>query len=359
MAEGVVMVPLVGHPLTCTPSLDTEQDRGIALREFLAGPENRLVDPAVRAVLDQQPSIYNPLVVYGPSGTGKSHLAQGLAAAWKRRFPGQRVVYATAVDFARELADAIQTQAVEDFRHRYRNASLVVFEDLGGLVGKEAAQEELLYTLDAVLREAGQVVVTAKAAPRELADLVPGLQARLSEGLTIPLAPPGPGTRLAILQRLAELREIDLPESLAQLLAEGLCGTVPELFGALTQLEVPARHSRRKIDAESVRKYLAQRNEGPQLQIRDIAVVTARCFSLRLADLRGSSRKRPIVVARGVAMYLSRLATRESLEQVGQYFGGRDHTTVLHACRKTEELLKTDPAVSQAIRELQKKLQGS
>lgn len=358
MTDSVVTIPLPGHALSCEARPDGEPQRPSALGQFLAGPENRLVEPAVQAVLDRGTVPFNPLVFYGPSGTGKSHLARGLAAAWKNRFPGQRVAYAMAVDFARELADAIEAQAIEDFRERYRGAALAVFEDIGGLAGKDAAQEELLPTLDALLQNGAQVVATARTAPSTIRGLLPGLQSRLAGGLTVPLFPPGPAARLAIVQCLAQLREIELAEPVARLLAEGLSGTVPELLGALVQLEVPARHDRQTIDARAVRQYLAERNQAQRLQVREIALATARHFSLKLADLRGSSRRRPVVAARDVAMYLSRTITNESLYQIGQFFGGRDHTTVLHACRKTKELLRDDPAVRQAMHELQQKFQG-
>ena len=132
---------------------------------------------------------------------------------------------------------------------------------------------------------------------------------------------------------------------------------MPELIGAMTQLEVPARHASRPIDAEAVRRLLAKREKGLRPQLRDIAAATARHFSLRLADLRGAARRRPVLVARHVAMFLARQLTKESLQRIGEYFGGRDHTTVLHGCRKTEELLQTDPAIRQAVDQLCRKLQ--
>ena len=220
MVDGVVDIPLPGRPLES----DGEDGRRVASCHFLAGPENRLVEVAVRSVIDETPqrqpdcpdsppaaSCYNPLVLHGPSGTGKSHIARGLAAAWKARDRRQRVVLTTAVDFARELADAIESQAVEEFRTKYRTADLLVFEDLGQLAtrksGKLSAQEELVHTLDALLADGRWVVVTASAAPAELPGLLPALQSRLAAGLTIPLAPPGPAARLAVLRQLADLRE--------------------------------------------------------------------------------------------------------------------------------------------------------
>jgi chromosomal replication initiator protein len=357
MANGVVTIPLPGQPLAGDWS-SQDGDRAPTTLEYFAGPENCLVGPAVSGVLGRQPTPYNPLVLYGPSGSGKSHLARGLAATWKANFPKSRVVYATAVDFARERADAFETQAVEDFRDRYRGVSLAVIEDVGNLAAKPAAQEELIRMLDAILQQGGQVVVTASSAPREIAGFPPGLQSRLSAGLCVPLALPGPDTRLAILQRWSNLREVEISDSILKLLAEGLAGTVPELLGAMLQLEVPAREQGRPIKARQVRDFLSRRDATLRPKLRDIAALTARHFTLRLGDLRGKSRRRPVVAARNVAIYLCRQLTRESLAHIGEYFGGRDHTTVLHACRKTEQLLQADPATRQAIDQLQRKFPG-
>ena len=327
------------------------------LGEFVVGPENRLVEVAVRSVLDDTNHAYNPLVLYGPSGTGKSHLALGLAAAWKARFRRRPVVHTMAIDFARELADAIQTRTVDDFGIRYRRASLLVVEDLGDLAGKQAAQRELRFTLDALVGAGGRVILTATAAAGQLVGIAPGLQSRLVAGLAVPLAPPGPDARLVILQRLARLRGMELSESVARLLADGLSVTVPELLGVLVRLEMLALVDGGVIDVESARRYLAERNGSRQPSLHEIALATARHFSLKLAELRSPSRRRAVVAARGVAIYLARQLTGQSLAQIGQYFGGRDHTTVSHGHRKTEERLETEPGIRHAVLELQERLQ--
>lgn len=351
MVDGVVDIPLWGQPPGCDLTANRDRNSCRVHHEFVVGPENRLVETVVRSVLEDSKRKYRPLVVYGPTGTGKSHLARGLAAQWKNRFPSRTVVSTSAVDFSRELADAIETQDMQDFRARYRKARLLVFEDLGRLAGKRAAQEELIYTLDALLTAGRQVVLTAAAA--RLPELMPALQSRLIAGLTVPLVPPAPETRLVILQRLAKLREIELSEPVARVLAQGLSTTVPELLGALIQLETQARLQGIAIDAQAARIYLVRRNGLRQPGLRDLAAATARYFSLKLSELRSPSRRRAVVTARGVAMYLARQLSGKSLEQIGRYFGGRDHTTVMHGCRKTAELLKTDPTVTRAIQQLQ------
>ena len=351
--DSIVAIPLPGHPL----DPDGDQSSPSALPQFLAGPENRLVPAVVRSLLDDPPGGYNPLLLCGPSGTGKSHLARGLAAQWKARCR-RRVVCTTAGDFSRELSDAIETQATDDFRKRYRKAALLVLEDVDRLAEKHYAQEELVHTLDVRLAAGRQVVVTASAVAARLAGISPRLQSRLGSGLTVPLAPPGPSVRLAILRELARQQEIELSASAAEVLADGLSVTVPELIDVLVQLQIPARLDGGKIDADSAHWFLSQRNGWRQSRLRDIALSTARFFDLRLSDLRGPSRRQAMATARGVAMYLARQMTDKSLGHIGRYFGDRDHTTVMYGCRKTEKLLKSDATIHQAVHQLRERLQN-
>jgi chromosomal replication initiator protein len=356
MGESVVTIPFRGRRFPRDPRL--EGSGPAAIGSFFAGRENLLVEPAIEEVLCRRPAVYNPLVLYGASGTGKSHLARGIAAAWQTHYPGGRVVSTVAVDFARELAEAGEAQSVEDFRAHWRGADLAVFEDVADLAGRDAAQVELIRTLDVLLEDGAQVVVTARAAPAGLDGLSPALRSRLMAGLSVPLSPPGPDSRRAVLRQWSKLRRLDLADAIVDLLVNGLEGTVPELVGAMVQLEVPARLAGGPIDAAAVRRFLAKRQKSGRPHVRDIAAAAARHFSLKLGDLRGASRRRPVVAARDVAMLLARQLTKESLLAIGQYFGRRDHTTVLHGCRKAEQLLRSDPAIRQAVDQLYRKLQS-
>jgi len=356
MVDSVVDIPLPGRPLESGEG----DGRAVAPCHFFAGPENRLVDVAIRCVLEEPETGYNPLVLYGPSGTGKSHVAQGLAAAWKAQHRRDRVVVTTAVDFARELAEAIESQSVEEFREKYRKAQLLIFEDLGQLVtrtlGKLSAQEEFVHTLDTLLAEQRWVIVTASAAPAELPGLTPALQSRLTAGLSVALSPPSQPARLAILRQLAALQDVQLPETVVQTLAEGITGTVPELAGAFVQFLMTDQLEDCPINVQGAKRYLAEQNHKQQPSMHEIAVATARYFSLRLTDLRSPVRRRALVAARGVAVYLAHRHAGVSFEEIGRYFGGRDHTTVLHSCRKTEESFENDPAIHESIEKLRKEL---
>lgn len=329
-------------------------DAASTLGEFIIGPENRLIEVVCRSILGGADH-YNPIFIYGPSGVGKSHLVRGLLEAWRAQFR-RRPVYVTAVDFVRELADAIESQGVDEFRHRFRTAPLLTIENLGELTGRTAALEEFQATLDIQLEAGHRVLLTGSAAPADIAGLPASLRSRLAGGLVVPLAAAGPEARCAILRRLAARRSLSLTPDAIELLAAEFHGTVPDLAGAVARLEMDARLQSRPVSVADVRGLIHQRGQGPAPRVSDIAQVTARHFSLKLSDLRSPSRRQAVVKARGVAMYLARQMTGESLGQIGRYFGGRDHTTVLHGCRKTETLLKSEPAIHQAVAQLQRQL---
>jgi chromosomal replication initiator protein len=321
-----------------------------AMGDFVAGPENRLVEVAIGDLLGQPGSLYSPMVLYGPSGAGKTHLALAVVARWKARPDRPPVKYAVAVDYARELAEAIETKTIDEFGVAYRRASLLVLEDLQHLAGRQAAQRELLQILDSLADDGACVLVTASRSPGLLDDMLPGLQSRLQAGLAVPVVLPGPAARAALFRRLAAARGIKLSESVIEFLAEKFSGAVPALDAALIELQMGG-----SVNMEAARRLLATRcRKEPSLN--EIALATARHFSLRLRDLRSAARRRTLVVARGVAMYLCRSLTRVSLEQIGGYFGGRDHTTVSHGCRRTEILLQTEPAIREAVVQLQIRL---
>jgi len=354
VGEGVAAIPISGR------TKGQHRRRGAGRREpvpdaFLAGPENRLAEAAVRAVLDGPSPRYNPLVFYGNTGTGKSHLAHGLAAKWQARRPRKRVEVTHAKDFARELLDAIEAQAVDDLRLRFRTADLVVFEQLELLAEHRTAQEELMATLDVLLAEGRQVVGTAHAGPGQLTGLLPGLRSRLCAGLAVPLSPPGPAARAALLERLAAEQDVAVDASVVRLLAEGVAGTVPELVGALRQLQFEASSDGGRISAEQVRRFLTARGSSSPPSMAEIAAATARSFSVTVSAMRSPSRARAVVTARDVAMYVARQLTGESLQRIGRHFGGRDHTTVLHGCRKVELLRDRDPAIRETVQTLLKK----
>jgi chromosomal replication initiator protein len=350
--NGVTDIPLLGRPIPSkTPSAGRRKSAG-SLRCFAAGPENPLLATTIEAVLEQTTATFNPLVLYGLSGTGKSHLALGMAAAWKTRRPHEATLAINAADFAREFHEATETKTVTEFRSPFRDVSLLVVEDLQNLVKKAATQQELLLTIDVLLANGSQVILTSRVPPDELSGFPPRLKARLVGGLLLKLAIPGVEARGVIIRRLAELRHMRLSEAAVTCLAQGLAAPVPIILGTLVRLQASDEFSETEIDTDAVADYLSQHHAGRELSIHDIALLTAAHFSLKLSELRSASRRRTISEPRSMAMYLARKLTGSSLEQIGRYFGGRDHTTVSYGCRQTEGRLGTEPAVRQAVQEL-------
>jgi chromosomal replication initiator protein len=356
--NGVTDIQLPGRPIPSKSRTGRRRKNAVALGQFTAGPENPLIATAVEAVLGQTTANFNPVVLCGPSGCGKSHLALGILAAWKTRRPREALLSIAAADFAREFHEATETKTVSEFRTPFQDLSLLVVEDLHNLVKKPAAQQELLLTIDTLLANGSQVILTSHMGPDDLSGFPPRLKARLVGGLVLSLARPGVEARSVIIGRLAKLRRMRLSEDAVTCLAEGLAAPVPIILGALMRLEASRGFSdgQAEIDAAYVREYLSQHHPGRKPSVHEIALVTAEHYSLKLSELRSASRRRTIATPRSVAMYLARTLTGSSLQQIGRYFGGRDHTTVSYGCRRTEGRLQTEPAVRQAVQHLRELL---
>jgi len=327
-----------------------------ALPQFVAGPENHMVEVAVAALLAEPVPAYNPLMLFGSSGTGKTHLATGLYHSWKVRYPRRPAVLTTGSDFAREFREAAETKTEDQFDSPYVRARLLVLDNIDELATRQGAQRALIALLDRTLAAGGWVVATARTSPGRIEGLLPALQARLTGGLALRLALPSAETRFVILDRVSRLRQMNVSKAVLETLADGLAAPVAELVGALVQLEGQSRLEGTLITVADAVRLLAGRQETRRPRLSQIAKATSKYFGVSVADLRGPSRQRAIVTARIVAMYLARNLTQKSLEAIGDYFGQRDHTTVSYGCRKAEERLKTDTTVREAIAELQAKL---
>ena len=355
MVSGVFSIPLNRHTTASRSKGDSSAQ--LPLSQYIGDDQNLLVRSAVESLLENPPR-YNPVTLFGRSGTGKTLLARGVAGKFRHENRGSKIVCTTGADFARDYALALQTDSLEDFRSKVRRATLLVMDDLHEIGDKLSAQDEFARTLDALLRRDRGVVVTLRQTPLETANLLPALASRLSAGLTVPLEPPGDAARRRILQQLAAVRGASLPDAVIDLIVRGVPGaatkpvTVPQLLSVLNQLDQLPDEQDGEIDEHRVRKCLAARKPVIEPHLRSITKHVCKYFKVRSGDLRGPARQQRIVRARGVAMLLARQLTGNSLEQVGRHFGNRDHTTVLHACRKTESLIEADPSIRQAVEEL-------
>ncbi len=358
MIDTVVEIPIPGQLSGHGAAGGNHPPEGSWPTFFLVGPENRLVAVAVDSILERGSAVYNPVTLVGPPGSGKTHLAAGLVAGWRQRYGQRGAVHVPAIDFARQWTDAVEAQATDEFHSRYRRPDLVAIDDVDVRGEKPSAQEELLHTIDALVAAGGRLLLTSTSPPGAIAGVIPALEARLMGGLVVRLALPSRAVRLAAAHKFAQLRGVDLPDEAAAVLADGLPEPLSAIWAAIMYLEVSGRLEGGKATQQRVRGYLAQRSSA-EPSLRDIAAATARHFSLRLADLRSGSRRRAVVVARDVAMYLARTLTRKSFEQIGTYFNGRDHSTVSHGCSKTAELVKSDPGLRNAIDQLRRQVRAT
>lgn len=356
MVQSVFSIPLsarVAVPAIAS-TLRERTPRQTVLDEFIAGPENRLAAIAVRSVLDSSADRATPLVLYGPGSSGKSHIARGLGDWWQRHHPAAQVTVLSGAEFAQQYADALEHDRLFSWRAKFRGAEMLVLDDLSGLAGKRGAQQELRHVLDELVDAGALVVVASRTLPGALTDLAESLRSRLASGLSVPLNLPGPATRRVILDRYATIRGLTLSTKAVQTLADSLNVPAPVLLGALMELELAAKADNKPIDVDRIRKYVNQCGREKRWTIHEIATIVAKYFNLKLVDLKSPSRRNGIVTARNLAVFLARQLTNQSLTQIGEYFGGRDHTTVLHSYQKTDKLIKSDPATRQSIAELKR-----
>jgi chromosomal replication initiator protein len=319
-------------------------------RAFVVGPENRLTGRAAQWLIERNGDYYSPVVVQGSAGSGKSHLAEAVANAH------DDAVFTSGAEFARELAAALENETIEEFRERYRTAGMLVFEDLSQLAGRRPALAELKCTLDELeLREA-PVLITTRVSPQEIAGISAELQNRLTAGLYLTLSPPGPEARLTILERLAADRDVALSSDAANLLAEKLNVAAPALKGALLKLEMATRGKSQTIVVEDVQRYLSEQVKAGGPSVKRIATAVAKFFGLKPAALSQATRRRQVSLARSIAVYLCRQLTGQSLQAIGQQFGGRDHSTVLHSIRTIEERMESDEELRRAVSSIKQQL---
>lgn len=362
MVDHLLEIPLPGRSFASSrvEAQDTAADA--TLPSFVAGPENRLVATVVGGLLDRAAPTADathevaPTVValYGPSGTGKTHLARGLVDHWRTQHGAASAAYVTAGDFRRQLVDALDDESVVHFRGRLRTCRLLAVDNLDKLPQQAHVQEEFRYTIDALEESCGTLVVTSARPVAALANLSPDLRSRLSSGLSLQLAPPGTAARRRLIEQAAAALGRPLSVSATNRLAEGLSGTAHDLFGAL--FELLATHSRRHTnDARWAQDYLASRADR-RPPLRQIIAVVARYYAVPQKVLKSSSRRQGAVFARAVVVYLARELSNISYEQIGRALGGRDHTTIMHNYRKLELDLRRHPATREAVDHLRRVL---
>jgi chromosomal replication initiator protein len=326
---------------------------------FVVGANSQFAHAACEAVARKSGIGYNPLFIHGGPGLGKTHLMHAIGQEFLRRDPGVRVVYLTCEKFTNEFIDSVRRGDLEKFRRRYRGSDVLLIDDVQFLGGKERSQEEFFHTFNTLLDGRNQVVLTCDRPACEIKSLEPRLVSRFECGLTVELQPPQLETRMAILRKKSIDWKVRLDESVLVYLAERIRSNVRRLEGALMRVATYASLAGESVTVDKVEhllRDLVREEAGRQVSIDAIQKAVAEHFDVRLADM--TSRRRPASIAfpRQVAMYLSRSLTKGSLMEIGEAFGGRDHGTVIHACRKVGDRIGTEPGLKESIERLEAQL---
>jgi chromosomal replication initiator protein len=322
---------------------------------FVIGASNRFAHAAAVAVAEAPAKAYNPLFIYGESGLGKTHLLHAIGAYAKELYGGVRVRYVSSEEFTNDFINSIRDDKASVFQRRYRDLDVLLVDDIQFLENKERTQEEFFHTFNTLYNANKQIVISSDRPPKQLTTLEDRLRSRFEWGLITDIQPPELETRIAILRKKAAQDKLNAPDDVLEYIASKISSNIRELEGALIRVTAFASLNRQPVDmglAEIVLRDLIPDQAGPEITASTIMAQTASYFSLTLEDLCGTSRSRVLVNARQIAMYLCRELTELSLPKIGQTFGGRDHTTVMHADRKIRQLMAERRSIYNQVTEL-------
>jgi len=322
---------------------------------FVIGSSNRFAHAAAVAVAEAPAKAYNPLFIYGDSGLGKTHLLHAIGHYAFSLYPGVRVRYVNSEEFTNDFINSIGEGKAGAFQRRYRDVDVLLVDDIQFLQGKEQTMEEFFHTFNTLHNANKQVVITSDVPPKQLAGFEDRMRSRFEWGLITDIQPPDLETRIAILRKKAGNEKLQAPDDVLEYIASKISTNIRELEGALIRVTAFANLNRQQVDlalAEIVLKDLITDDDTAEITAATIITQTANYFGLTIDDLCGSSRSRVLVTGRQIAMYLCRELTDMSLPKIGQQFGGRDHTTVMHANRKIRELMAERRSIYNQVTEL-------
>ncbi len=323
---------------------------------FVIGENNSFAANAAIAIAKNPGVAYNPCLIYGGVGLGKTHLMQAIGnLSWQEK--GCKIIYITAENFTNEFVEAIKNSTTQNFKNKYRNADMLLIDDIHFLQKKNETQEELFHTFNALYDANKQIIFTCDRPVSELKNLSERLRSRFERGLNVDLQPPSYETRCAILSKKVETRGVHIPQDVINLIAKNISSNVRDLEASLTKLIAYAELTKKPVTLESAQQQLRDTFGSPKqnnVTIETIQKVVAEYFSLSYTDLKGKKRTKAISFPRQLAMFIAREITEYSTTELGMEFGGRDHTTVMHGCQKIEERLKAEPSLESTIQKLTK-----
>lgn len=326
---------------------------------FVIGKGNQMAHAAALVVSEEPGTIYNPLFFYGGVGLGKTHLMHAIGHQFLELNPGATVKYVTSENFANDFINSLQDRKQESFRQKYRNVDLLLVDDIQFFGDKEATQEEFFHTFNALYDKRKQIVLTSDRLPNEIPKLKERLVSRFAWGLPVDITPPDLETRIAILRKKADAERLEIPNDTLSYIAGQIDSNIRELEGALVRVQAYSAIQQSEITtslaADALRTIL-KNDKKPKLSIQAIQQEVCKHYGISLAELKGKKRVKAIVIPRQIAMYLARELTNNSLPKIGKEFGGKDHTTVMHAHEKIEKLIETDQEIKEDIGEIKKNI---
>ncbi len=357
---GLSRLQLVEEGSARTRAVFGQLNNRYTFERFVIGTGNQFAHAASVAVANDPGSSYNPLFIYGGVGLGKTHLLHAIGNAALARSPRLKVCYIPAEKFTNDLISSLRSGKMSDFKDRYRNVDMLLMDDVQFIAGKRSTQEEFFHTFNELYSTRRQVVVTSDKFPKEIPDLEERIQSRFEWGLVADIQPPDIETRMAILNRKAELENILLPEDVALFLATAVKSNIRELEGCLIRIGAHASLTRKEINLELARTILSPiiGNSSREISPDSILKAVAEHYGVKVTELRSDRKHKLIASPRQMAMYLMRSLTNCSFPDIGQRFGGRDHTTVMYAVKKIEKKLLDDVSLRHTVDTLRKKIEG-
>jgi chromosomal replication initiator protein len=340
------------------PSRNTNLIPKYTFDNFVIGASNQFAHAACVAVANQPGDHYNPLFIYGGVGLGKTHLVNAIGHHSVTQRPSLKVVYLSSESFMNELIASLRRDKMDEFKRKFRNVDILILDDVQFIAGKERTQEEFFHTFNSLYETHKQIVITSDKFPKEIPGIEDRLRNRFEWGLIADIQPPDMETRVAILQKKAEVEGVQLPHDVAIFLASNIDSNVRELEGSLTRLGAFSSLTKATITVELTKELLRNTLKGAQREITVENIQKTICdyFNIRIGDLKAKRRTQNIALPRQVAMYLCRKHTETSFPGIGDKFGGRDHSTVIHASKTIERKIKEDPHMQKTIEKLERNL---
>ena len=327
-------------------------------QNFVVGASNQFAHAACFAVANQPGEHYNPLFIYGGVGLGKTHLVNAIGHQAASQRPSLKVVYLSSESFMNELIGSLRRDKMDEFKKKFRNVDILILDDVQFIAGKERTQEEFFHTFNSLYESHKQIVITSDKFPKEIPGIEDRLRNRFEWGLIADIQPPDMETRVAILQKKAENEGVELPHDVAFFLASNIDSNVRELEGSLTRLGAFSSLTKATITVELAKDVLRNtlKNAQQEITVENIQKTICDYFNIKIIDLKAKRRTQNIALPRQVAMYLCRKYTETSFPAIGDKFGGRDHSTVIHASKTIERKIKEDPHMQTTIEKLERNL---